>query len=617
MKIRLLIGALLAPSLAVAQAPAAPSPVIQLEPVVITATRTPQPADEVLAAVTVIGRDEIERSQALDIAELLRFHAGLEIARNGGPGQVSSVFIRGGESNHTLVLVDGQRINPATAGGAALQNLSPEMIERIEVLRGPRSTLYGSDAIAGVINIITRAPTAPAAAVTARAGSDNTRDVSALLAYGNGVSGVSVDAAHAQTDGIPSCSSTKLDRGYRRDSLNLRGVTRLGAVGVSARLWDAEGNTEYLDFCGNNQPLDQDFRNQVAAVDFDMTLARGWNSQLSLARMQDDIQQNQENLYFPGEYDRVRTTRPSVDWHNAMELGPAQRLSFGANAAREHVEALSFGIAIEEDSDILGGFVQDEVTVGRHHGTAALSYTDQDAFGDRINWNLEYGLDLFAATRLSIAAGTGFRAPDASDRFGLGGNPDLKPEQSRSYELGLRQLLAANQTLDLRLFRNDVDDLISVLFDPANDPNQDFGLRAVNIGEYRNTGAELSYRYALQVWTLQLAGITQDPEDRSTGSQLLRRAKRSLTASLARKIGATELGVDLLASAKRPDVDAETGAPVTDGGYTLANLTAAWTIDRHFKLQGRVENLLDKDYVTAAGYGQPGRSMFVTLGYAY
>jgi vitamin B12 transporter len=615
MKNLLLCGAVLAPAIVCAEP--RPADAVDLDPVVVTATRTAEPLSALNAEAIVIGRDEIERAQAVDIAELLRFHAGLEVARNGGPGQVTSVFLRGGESNHTLVLIDGQRLNPATAGGAALQNISPDMVERIEVIKGPRSTLYGSDAIAGVINVITRAPTAPQAAASLRFGADSTTDASAFGAWGDGVSGLSLDADHVDTRGFPTCENSALDRGYRRDGINLRGQTRAGKAQLSARVWDAEGTTEYLDSCDPSfglHPLSQDYRNRIVAAEASAPLTKVWSGTLSLAQLSDRVEQNEPNAL--GEYDFVKTLRPTVDWHNRLELS-GQRLSFGATWAQDRVDALSFGTHIDERREVGSAFVQDEWTRGSHDGLLAASYVDDEGFGSHGLWNAEYGYAWTSATRLSLAAGTGFRAPDATDRFGFGGNPELDPETSRSYEAGIRHWLTAVQRLELRAFQNDVDDLISVEFDPANDPNLDFGYRAVNIDRYRNRGLELSHVWQRAAWSTRAGMLWQDPEDRSTGDSLLRRAHRQLTLSATRSFGPHWVAADLLAVSERDDVDAISGAPVSDGGYALWNLGLGTAWAGHYRLSARVENLLDHDYATAAGYAQAGRSAWLTLAAQY
>lgn len=593
---------------------APPADSLLLDPIIVTAARSEQPLSEALAAVSVITREEIELSQAGDIAELLRFQAGLEVARSGGPGQVASVFIRGGESNHTLVLVDGQRINPATAGGAALQNISPELIERIEIVRGPRATLYGSDAIGGVINIITRRPEHTRAALSARGGSDDTYDTAASLAYAGKQARLSLDADYEDTDGLPSCAGSSLDRGYRRSSVNARAASTLGGADLELRLWNAEGKTEYLDYCDpvyGFVPLSQDFQNQLAALEISGRPYAGYETRLNFTRMEDEIDQNQIN--YLGAYEHVRTVRPGLEWSNVYAPGEDHRISGGLEAARDEVDALSYGTEIHEERDLLRGYLQDELRLGRHHLLAGIAHADYEDDGDATTWNLEYGYDLRHATRLLASAGSGFRAPDATDRYGFGGNPDLDSERSRSYELGVQQRFGGAHSLALRLFRNEVEDLISVEFDPGNDPGVDYGYRAVNIDEYRNEGAELQYDWVAGLWSLHLGALWQDPQDEHTDQPLLRRAKRNASASLQRRWGALNLGLQVLASGERPDVDVQTGAPLQDGGYTLFNLTGSYAVTPQWSLQGRLENLLDKDYQTAAGYEQPGLAAYLGL----
>jgi vitamin B12 transporter len=596
----LLVGALVAPALSFAQTPP-PAVSATLPTVVVTTTRTPVEVAEALAAVTVIDREQIERSQVTDVAEILRFEAGLDLGRTGGPGQQMSVFIRGGESNHTLVLIDGIRMNPTSSGGGALQNITTDMIERIEIVRGPRSTLYGSDAIGGVVNIITRTATEPQASVVLRGGVDNQRDAAVNLGYGDGEKSLSLGVEQIRTDGFPSLESTTLDRGYRNTSVNLRGSTQLGEkASLGVRLWNADGNVEYQGFSG---PRDQDFQNQVAAIELNLDPHAQWHTTMTVSRAEDDIRQNQSDGF-------IRTVRPVFDWHNVVRAGQAHRVSFGASATREDVTSLAFS----EERDVYSGFVQDEITLGRHRVIAGANFADYDGFGEQFNWNAEYGFDLFASTRLIAAAGTGFRAPDADDRFGFGGDPDLEPEESLNYELGLKHELSARQSVDLRLFQSEVDDLISLEFNPTA-PGNDFGFIAVNIDEYRNRGVELTWEYASKVWTASLSGIAQKPEDRATDDTLLRRAEHSAAGRLTRHFGAHYLGVEVLGSGERPDVDFDTGARITAPGYALVSLSGGLQLDPRFRIQVRCENLLDKKYQTADGYNQPGAGMYVTVSY--
>ena len=227
-----------------------------LQQLVVTATRSEQALERTLAPILVIDREEIELSEALDVADLLRFHAGLEIARNGGPGQATSVFVRGTDSNQVLVLVDGIKINPGTIGGAPFQNIRPEMIQRIEVVKGPRSSLYGSDAIGGVINIITRTADDTQFSAGAGGGRYNSWDASASFSASGKRGGVRAMFSRFDTDGFPTRTNSNIERGYDNDTIQLGADTTLGQLGLSTNVWQSTGTSEYLDFFG--APLSQD-----------------------------------------------------------------------------------------------------------------------------------------------------------------------------------------------------------------------------------------------------------------------------------------------------------------------------------------------------------------------
>lgn len=569
-----------------------------LDPVVVTASRSEQRLSDTLASVVVITRAEIERAQAGDIAELLRFHAGVELGRTGGPGQAVSVFVRGGESDHTLVLIDGVRINPSTFGGAALQNIHPDAVERIEIVKGPRASLYGSEALAGVINIVTRRASAPRLDASLRGGSYDTRDASAFAAGRLAGADVSLQAQHLETAGFAPLESDPRRRGFRQSTVNFGAAGEAGPLDLGLRVWNTQGESEYMAFnpatFALDLPADQAYRNQVVAADGALQLTPAWRSILGASRMLDDIDQRQGS-------DFARTQRTEVDWQNWLALVPGQSLGVGATAARENVDARSSGTPLAEDRDLYTARLQYGLDAGRHHALVAAGYADHEAFGGQATWNAEYGFDVFTVTRLVASAGSGFRAPSALDRFGPGGNPDLDPERSLSYELGVRQRVGEHQVVDLRAFQTEVTDLIN--FPPPS-------FTAENVDEYRNRGVELSHRLEAGAWTSRVAGLLQHPEDRGTGQPLLRRARRSATLGVVRRFGGHSAGIDLLASGARPDIDFETFARTRAPGYAVANLTGEAQLGAGLRLLARVENLLDKDYQTADGYAQSGRAFF-------
>ncbi len=571
----------------------ASDPVVVSAPIVVTATRTAEIADETLAPVIVITREDIARSQATDVADLLRFHAGLEITRNGGPGQTTSLFLRGTDSNHTLVLVDGVKINPGTIGGAALQHINPEIIERIEIVKGPRSTLYGSEAIGGVVNIITRSE-APGTRTELAYGQGkyDTRTASLDLRQRRGDFRSGITVSGLRSDGFPPREGSDLDRGHDNTTINAYLGSRLGPVDAEVSLWRAAGNTEYLDFFLN--PVDQDFENRVAALTLEANPSDAWTSLLRLSHTIDEIDQNQSDDY-------ARTRRYLVDFQNDIQIGARQLLSAGLWLSREDTAASVFGSAFDEDTAVNAAYLQDDLDLGRHRLLLAARVTDHDSFGTHTTWDVEYGYQWGERTRLTASAGTAFRAPDATDRFGFGGNPDLDPETARNLEMGLRHT-AGHHRFSASAFRNDIDDLIEYDFVTAT---------MQNTGKARITGLELAYDFARGPWQLRTELSFQDPENRDTGDRLLRRATRNLTANLRYERPRYSMSLDLLAAGDRKDFGGDLDS------YELLNATLALRPLPSWEARLKIENLLDQDYQLARTYNTSERAWFLELRYRH
>lgn len=583
-----------------------------LDDVFVTATRREISADMALPPVTVISRDEIERSGALDVAELLRYHAGIEVARNGGPGQVTSVFIRGANSNHTLVLIDGVKVNPGTAGGAALQNIIPELVERIEIVKGPRSSLHGSEAIGGVINIITRRGD-PGRELGARvqAGRYATRGLGGNVSWQDEGFGAGVSASALRSDGFPTFRDSADDSGFENDVLNAWLRATAGAFDVEASHWQAAGNSEYADFF--RAPQDQDFTNRLSRLRLGWQ-GRDWRSALTLSRFLDRIEQGA--LAFDPE-DFVETERDVIDWQNDLDFIAGLELTAGVMLSRERNAGQSFGTPLEaapgsgdadRDEDAL--YLQLGTTLGRHRLAAAARHTDHEVFGGVNTWNLEWGMPLGADWSLAAGLGRGFRAPGTSDLYGFGGNPELLPEVSRSVDFGITYRPNPDHELELALFRTEITDLIEY-FDPDGFAGPLPG-RNENIGAARIKGAELTWRAFYGDWQVTSTLLTQRPEDRTTGEPLLRRAEQSATAALVRRIGRHEAGLQVLAAGERYDFGG-----VRLAGYVLAGLTASYAISARWTLRARLDNLLDQDIELVDGYNSAGRGIYASLAYSY
>ena len=570
----------------------------ELSPVISTAARMPQSLGKATAPVIVIGRADIERAQAGDLAELLRFYAGIELGRNGGPGQNVGLFLRGTESNHTLVLVDGVEINPGTLGGAAIQNIRPEIIERIEIVKGPRSALWGSEAIGGVLNIITRkAEKGLAWSANAGHGVYDTRTASFESRMRGAHGGLVFGIANVDTDGFPTRSDSDIDRAHHNTSLNLKADTAVRGMTLAARYWAARGNTEYLDFF--LAPLEQDFVNSAAALEVGTSFGEGWLSELVLSQTRDEITQLDNDDY-------VSTDRLVANWQNTLTMGSAHTVLAGVSVAEETTQSLSFGTFFEDTARIQEIYASDYIEVAGQRLLVSARHSHHDSFGSAFTWNIEPTLQITEGASLSLGLGTAYRAPDGTDRFGFGGNADLRPERARNAEIGLHFLLGEAR-LHASVFQNDIDELVEFVFDPLT-----FEGGNINVGRARIRGLDISYELATPNWRWRAAMLVQNPENRMDGSTLARRARRSLSTSFARALSWGEFGLDILASESRRD------SPFSDtinAGYVLANATATLDLGQRMALRMRLENLLDSRYETAAGFNSPGRGLTLSLSY--
>jgi vitamin B12 transporter len=571
----------------------------QLEPVVVTATRLPEFEEESLASVVVIPEQDIQRSQATDVVDLLRFHAGVEIGRNGGPGQPASIFLRGANSDQTLVLVDGVRINPGTVGNAPLQDVLPSLVQRIEVVKGPYSTLYGSDAIGGVIQIMTHPEEeGTTLAASAQGGSFDTRQISTAAYQRSGDTRAGLAVSYLDTNGFPTRVGSNIDSGYHNLSLNLYGGKRLGPLDVELSHWEAQGQAQYLDFLLN--PLEQDFRDAVTSLRLTGNPTGAWTSTLRASYLNEEIRQKQSD-------DFSRTQRGVFDWQNDLNLGERQVLTAGLYASLEQTASRIFGTGFSADSNELAAFLLDDFQAGPHRVIAAARYNDAQGFGNHVTWNLSYGCQVTPDTLLRAASGTAFRAPDTTDLFGFGGNPNLDAETSVSLEAGIRHAFGTAHSASLTLFDNRIRNLIVFTTSSAFPDG-----RLENVGHALIRGLELAYQWNSGPWRAQLAGVLQNPEDQNTGDLLPRRARQSFSASVVYQRGRYQVGADFLATGQRKDSNF---TDAVDGGYGLVNLSLQISLAPHWTLQAKVENLFDKDYALAAGYNTPGRSFYAGLSY--
>ena len=570
----------------------------ELGPIVVTGTKTEVPQARSAVPVEVITSEQIRNSAATDAADLIQLYSNVDIARNGAYGKTTSIFIRGAESNHTLVLIDGVKMNPGTIGLAALQNISPDIIERIEIVKGPRSSLYGSDAIGGVINIITRKKIDGAQLnIVAGVGEDNTTKTGASALYGNETLSTGITVEQFDTDGISVTDASDEDHGYDNQTINAFIDFQAGRSDFRFSYWEAQGNTEYYAF----EDLDQDFKNSVGSAVWNYALNGNISSHLRISTITDDIDQNQAN--FLDEFDSADTDRDEVEWKLDYQTDSNLIYSLGILKSEESVNARSFGTLINEDTDTNAAYVMLQNQTETSSYAVVLRETEHDDFGNHTTWNVDYRYWVAEGTNVHVGAGSAFRAPDNTDRFGSIGNPDLDPETSETFEFGIEHRLSANDILSMTYFENRIDDLI--------EPNATF-TRMENIEKAKITGVEINLQGQRERWRYGVSVLAQDPENTELNETLSRRAKSRINAQLTYNQDRWQAGGNLLKVGKRDNSSFDT---IELESYEIANVFARYHFTPSLNLSAKIENLFDKNYETAAGFNTKGRTAYAELSY--
>ena len=573
----------------------------------VTASRVAETVDASLADVSVITRADIDASAAPDLIDLLRLQAGVDVARTGGAGEQTSVFLRGSNSNHVLVLIDGVRVASANTGAFAFENLPLDAVEHIEIVRGPRASYWGSDAIGGVIQIFTRKFDAAHLAVSG--GSYRSADGSAGIGDWSDAGGFSVQVGARHVRGFsatnpgvcsgpndPYCIYNPDDDGFQNHNLVAQGAYKFGAQTLSASLFRSEGGVDFDQ--GHSRMLDQ-----ATGVTLEGALSDSWQHRLSVGTSREDL----DTPVFASAY---HSTREQASWTNNVTLSTMQQLVAGLDYVHDRgvsVDNSGFGAPYDVAHNNTGAFAGWRAHDGAFDSEISGRYDHYSDFGSAFSGSAALGWKLADDLRLSASYGTAFRAPNLNELFSPGyggyyaGNPALDPERSRTAELGLDWRLDANNRAGLRAFSTRVHDLI------------DFSggdlFQAINIDRAAIDGVELTHAWHTDVWSLDNNLTVQNPRDEDSGSQLLRRPKRKFNSVLERRLSERgHAGVEFVASGKREDVGS-----LTLPGYTLVNLRLSYALTSAWRVGLRLENVFDRDYELAHGYNTPGRSGYVDI----
>ncbi|MFY1051752.1 TonB-dependent receptor domain-containing protein [Ectopseudomonas khazarica] len=589
------------------------------EPLVITSGRMPEPQAQATAATTVFERDDIERLQVSSVAELLQRVPGLSVVRSGGTGSQTGVFLRGTSTAQTLVLVDGQRIAAASSGTSSLEFLAPEQIERIEVVRGARSALYGSDAIGGVIQIFTRkGEQGLAPYVRLAAGSDSTYQRSLGLSGGDERTRFHLGAALDETAGIDATrdgfGANGDDDAYRNRSLSLSLSHRFDdSLQIGFNLLDQRGQVEYDDVFSGSLPT-TDYLLSSASGFIDAQLSDSWSSRLELGHSED--KRDSGNDQPGGSVSQFNTYRDAANWLNTLTLTENQQLLLGLDWYEDRAQGTTD--FVEDSRWNRAAFIQHRYSGENFSTEIGLRHDDNQQFGDENTWNAALTLPLGNANDLILSYSEGFRAPTFNDLyypdfcFGSmcfpSANPELTPERSRSYELQWRSRYSDTGSLQASVYRTEIEDAIVL----------DENFIPQNVQTARINGFEAAVQQELFGWQGNLALALIDPRDRDSGHTLQRRAKRTLTLDIDRRFGDVSIGAGWRALSGRYD-DAEN--QIRMSGYGLLSLRAAWQATQELGLSLKLDNLLDRDYAEATysrpngrfGYNSAGRTALLAV----
>jgi len=580
-------------------------------PVIITATRVAQSADAALASVTVITRADLEREQAQSVQDALRNVAGLSLDNNGGMGKATSVFLRGTESDHVLVLVDGIKVGSASLGTTSFQDIPVDQIERIEIVRGPRSSLYGSEAIGGVIQIFTRRghrQLTPSFSVDV--GSHDTGKLTAGISGGDAENWINFNLSTLSTAGINACSGKPSPNGggcytvepdadgYRNHSATLRAGHRFDD--------DTEVEVTTLRTQGHNQfdgsyVNEADFAQQVLGAQLRFSPSELWHATLLAGQSRDDSKNYLDSAY-KNTFD---TRRDTVSFQNDIAPAENQLATAGVDYQKDSVSGTTnYDVATRDNKAV---FVQYQFTAGNHDVQLSARSDDNQQFDRHNTYGLMVGHDLAPGVRLKASYGTAFKAPTFNELYYPGfGNDALVPEKSRSGEFGIDGRSAWGHW-SVATYETQVSDLIA--YDAT-------ARAAANIAAARIVGLETTVAAHIETWAFNANVTLLHPENRATdsnrGNVLPRRAEQIANLAISHRFGLIDWGAALHAEGRRYDDLANTNKL---GGYATLDLRGEYAFSPEWMLQARVANLFDQQYQTARYFNQDGRNYFFTVRY--
>ena len=551
--------------------------------IISVVSKIPKSANTVISSADKIDKTFLRNSQSKDLTSLLRESLALDTSSNGGIGQLSSVFLRGTNSNHMLVKVNGVKINPSTAGGASIYNLDTDLINSVEIGYGPLSSVHGSEAVGGVMNISTKPIERESNyKIGIQGGPDNYQKE--LLSFNYGFSEnifTSFSGSSSKTDGFPALSNSQLDRAYDNYTVISSMDFSMNDFNLDFSSWKAGGEIEYLVF---GAPVSQDYENSAYGMTLSQRLSNESVNKLSVSTSEDFIKQNNPN--FLGLLDLTKTKRDNLELslirnRNSKVL---RFYNFGLDSEKEDVDYSSYGTTYQEKIRTNSIFGSLGLKLYGNPLNLTFRRSDHDTYKDNLSWNIEGMWNLSNEWRMGLTNGSSFRSPLSSELYGFGGNINLKPEINKSTELNFKRDTKA-QEISIAFFDSQLTNLIAFDY-------QDYVLK--NITESTNKGLDIKYKLNEGLWNLSVFLRIQDPKDLE-GNQLLRRSKKSASLTLTRETYKTVSSLNISSFGKRLDF-----GNIDLPSYTLVNLSFSRHLNDRTTVLLKLENLFDENYYTAA-----------------
>ncbi len=581
---------------------------VSLEEIIVTATKVDESIREITSDVTVIKSDEIKKMNVQFVTDVLRKIPELNLIQNGGVGKVATVLLRGGSSSSTLVMIDGIKVNSTTTGSFDFSGINVDDIDRIEIVKGTQSTIYGSEAMAGVVNIITKKGEGkPKIDISVESGSFGTYKPSVTASGGDRKLSYRVTGSYFSTDGISAAKQGTERDGYKNTSLSgkfgLRPSEKFELEFTGKYYYDRSELDDFNFFAGqavDNLNSVQHGHHYVFSGKGKLCLSNMWEQILTVSTALDSLKFRDPEIAFNNA--DISTSIDTIDWQHNLYISDLYILTAGAEYRKEKGENKGqFDKTIENKALYLNNklkLLKEDLVFN-----AGLRFDNRETFGSKTTYRVGAVYNIKPAElRIKGSYGTGFRSPNFNELFwpadpiwGGGGNPNLKPEKTNSWEAGIeKDFLNEKVMLSATYFDQKYDDLIS-------------GWPPVNIAKAEVKGIEVDATLKVTDNINIKAGYTYlDTEDKATGQSLPLRPndKLNLSAEFSTK--------DMSVIANYTFVSERYDSSVRRNlsSYSLVNLSSSYKMTKGLTIFARIDNLFDEDYEEAGSYGTPGLSIF-------